>query len=686
MQALTIYVETEGYQDVVAGYVIWNEPNIQEQWFPGVAPNPAAYMTMLKSAYKGAKAGDPAAVIVSAPLAPTSDTPNIAINDLDYLAQLYDLGLADYADYIGMNGLGFQYDPDHDTGTAAFNFTRLKYMHDIMLSKGDTQHKVWALEVGWLRDSSYNMGAFEPFKVSAEQQAQFLLHAFEKARYEWHDWLDLMTIWNLDFNHYYPPTSNFHWYAIDGTLAESYFSNECWPTIQSIGNGKWNEASTWNQNRVPNDNDVVLIRSGYTVIGPELAQVKVLCNQGVLQSQAHKNMKLTASGIISNAGQILGSNGIARDAACGRPGSNIRLRGNPFQNSGTIQAGSGGDGQQCGGQGGYILIQGQDSTNHGTICAGHGGHVTGTNAGQAGNGGQALIWGKFFQYGGYLQNHGLTCGGNGGNGNPAATAPQQGGQGGTLKLISWPYVYLAGGQHYAGQGGQGSGGASNGRGGQVIIEPNLISLAGQGTEIRGEDVIIFGGDDFVLDLSNMDNASIVATQAIILAVGSGHIDLRGNTSPILQAGNQVVIKADTILADVEVATLVNAPQGVTTGGNQTLYDSTFIGPGWVSSKPGRTLPITLTLLNNTSAQQAYTLTVASHQNDWTVQDFPTNITLDGFDYRDLVLKLNIPDAITKANTITMTANSQNDKSIIVTEVELLEADKNLFLPIILKQR
>jgi hypothetical protein len=202
----------EARPEHVTGYVIWNEPNIKQQW-GGQAPDAAAYMAMLKAAYEGAKAGDPAAVIISAPLAPTADIAGEAINDLTYLGQLYDNGLADYVDYVGMNGLGFQYSPDYDPGAAAYSFTRLKYLHDVMVAKGDTIHKVWALEVGWLRDSQYDLGDFNPYKVSDEQQIQYVARAFRKAETEW-PWLDLIAIWNLDFDRHYPPTSNFYWYSL----------------------------------------------------------------------------------------------------------------------------------------------------------------------------------------------------------------------------------------------------------------------------------------------------------------------------------------------------------------------------------------------------------------------------------------------------------------------------------------
>ncbi len=241
MSRLTVHVKEDGYQDQVAGYVTWNEPNIRQQW-GGQAPSAAAYAALLQAAYEGAKAGDPAAVVVSAPLAPTGDQPGVAVDDLTYLGQLYDLGLANYADVIGMNGLGFQNAPGQDTGRPAYNFMRLKYLHDVMAAKGDAGRAVWALEVGWLRQSSYAMGSFEPYKVSAMQQAHYLQGAFKKAADEW-PWLKLMVVWNLDFNRYYPPTSTFHWYSSDDNpLAQVLLSDTDPPTYDATftpSGGAW---------------------------------------------------------------------------------------------------------------------------------------------------------------------------------------------------------------------------------------------------------------------------------------------------------------------------------------------------------------------------------------------------------------------------------------------------------------
>jgi hypothetical protein len=67
--------------DRKAYYVIWNEPNIRQGWGGQPLP-PGAYMSMLRAAYEGAEAGEPGAIIVSAPLAPTANMPDRALNNL----------------------------------------------------------------------------------------------------------------------------------------------------------------------------------------------------------------------------------------------------------------------------------------------------------------------------------------------------------------------------------------------------------------------------------------------------------------------------------------------------------------------------------------------------------------------------------------------------------------------------
>ena len=220
MAHLTQHIRLEGRAEHVLGYVIWNEPNIRDGW--GLSePDPEQYMTLLRAAYSGALRGDPSAIIISAPLAPTETGRGRGdINDLEYLDQLYDYGFRSYAHVVGMNGLGFDHDPYYDTGTVSYSFSRLKYLHDVMEDHGDTR-SAWALEVGWLADSELRMGEFEPFKVPRADQWQYVKDAFARAESDW-PWLDLIAIWNIGFSQHYPPTSNFYWYDL---LAPDLYSS-----------------------------------------------------------------------------------------------------------------------------------------------------------------------------------------------------------------------------------------------------------------------------------------------------------------------------------------------------------------------------------------------------------------------------------------------------------------------------
>jgi subtilisin family serine protease len=436
------------------------------------------------------------------------------------------------------------------------------------------------------------------------------------------------------------------------------------PTIQSVRNGDWNSRSTWNMSRVPNSSDIVLIQKNHYITGPTSAYLRGLCNHGQLWTGIRRSLDIRATSFISNYGQIKGKDGYAGTSSrCGETGSSITLRGYPFNNyaGATILAGAGGYSSKCGGQGGTVSIYARNTTNYGTICAGKGGN---SNS-QGGSGGWAYIWGKHRDYGrGFLKNKGLACAGNGGNGN-------YGGQGGTIKLISLPNVYLDGGKHYAGRGGQSS--RRRGSSGRVIIEPNIISLAGAGTKVEGGDITIFGGKDFVLDLSNMEPGAISAEGNITLAVGNdGAIDLRGITGNVLKAGGEIKIFADKIWLDegieleevMEATTIVVEPAKI-------LYEVSVTGPGTLLGQPGETLPIKITVANSGPEVDTYTLSV-SDSAGWSLGTLPATIMVEGLESSDLEFNVTLPSEVGEQDVITVTATSTADPTkIATTEIDVI---------------
>jgi hypothetical protein len=188
------------YGTRVAGYVIWNEPNLSTAW-GNRQVDAAAYMSMLHAAYTSAKAVNPAVTIVSAGLAPAQDGTGVA-GDLGYLQALYAAGLRDNCDIVGMNGLGFALPPDDTSDPNGYNFNRLAQLRQIMVNNGDAGKPAWALEVGWLADTTKDLGAFNSWKVPESRQAIYLRRAIDKAASEW-PWLAALFIWNLDFGNDY---------------------------------------------------------------------------------------------------------------------------------------------------------------------------------------------------------------------------------------------------------------------------------------------------------------------------------------------------------------------------------------------------------------------------------------------------------------------------------------------------
>ena len=81
------------YKGKIAAYQIWNEPNLQHEW-AGKPLSPAAYTALLKAGYTAIKAADPAALVLSAALAPNrGDSPdNMA--DPAFLQGMYAAGAA----------------------------------------------------------------------------------------------------------------------------------------------------------------------------------------------------------------------------------------------------------------------------------------------------------------------------------------------------------------------------------------------------------------------------------------------------------------------------------------------------------------------------------------------------------------------------------------------------------------
>lgn len=189
------------YRGSVRYYQIWNEPNIFPEWGDQPA-NPAAYVELLKIAYRRAKEADPDCVILAAGLAQTTEetAPEFGprnVSDLLYLQRMYEAGARGYFDIMGAMVYGLWTGPyDRRTSRDRANFSRVQLLREVMVRNGDADKPIWATEVGWNAMPADLQVPASYGRVSEEQQAVYAVEAYQRAEREW-PWMGVMNYWFL---------------------------------------------------------------------------------------------------------------------------------------------------------------------------------------------------------------------------------------------------------------------------------------------------------------------------------------------------------------------------------------------------------------------------------------------------------------------------------------------------------
>lgn len=197
------------YKGKVEYYQIMNEPNLESEW-NGQQVNPERYAELLKGAYQGIKAADPAAKVLAAPLAPTNATaPNM--NDLEFLDRMYKAGAGNYFDILAVQLYALGYSPDFRfiqpdpqfEGTQFIDLKRINLnrpasIHQVMIQNGDGNKPAWASEYGWVSvPSSWSEAQKQTNwgkSVTEQEQADYLVQGIERVRKEW-PWVGVINIW-----------------------------------------------------------------------------------------------------------------------------------------------------------------------------------------------------------------------------------------------------------------------------------------------------------------------------------------------------------------------------------------------------------------------------------------------------------------------------------------------------------
>ena len=193
---------------IVDAIEVWNEPNLIREWRGGLEFGGAGYMQLFAPAYNAIRTYSPSITIITAGLAPTSNIGTDAIDDRDFLGQMYANGLGNYQDIvIGLHPYGWGNAPDSrccgdagwDEDPHFYFLSNIEELRQISVENGHENLQMWVTEFGW---ATWDGIPNEPPELwmsfnTAQEQSDFAIRAFEIAQAI--PYLGPMMLWNLNF-------------------------------------------------------------------------------------------------------------------------------------------------------------------------------------------------------------------------------------------------------------------------------------------------------------------------------------------------------------------------------------------------------------------------------------------------------------------------------------------------------
>ncbi|NTU77879.1 MAG: hypothetical protein HGA45_00505 [Chloroflexales bacterium] len=198
--------------------VIWNEPNLRFEWGER-PPDPGAYAALLKVVYPAVKAAAPDAIVIAGALSPGTslDDGQTRMDDLQYLASLYDAQAGPFFDMWAVHAYGGQEPPWADPDPMRANFRRLELVRQLMDRFGDGEKRIIITEGG------YNDHPRWSAAVRPADRIRWTIATYEQARA--YPWLVAVALWQFSTpfsTRSYPDAWNF--VAPDGTPRAIYLA------------------------------------------------------------------------------------------------------------------------------------------------------------------------------------------------------------------------------------------------------------------------------------------------------------------------------------------------------------------------------------------------------------------------------------------------------------------------------
>lgn len=181
------------YHGKVSHIIIGNEPNLNYEWGYRITTY-QDYVDLLKVVYPVVKAANPDVVILAGALAPTLEPEGSpwGLNDLTYLAGMYEAGAAVYFDGLAVHAYGLTFPPETEPSPDLLNFRRVELVRQVMVERGDAAKSIFITETGWNDHPRWTMG------VRPGQRIQYTLDALRFAEANW-PYVEMMAIWAFRF-------------------------------------------------------------------------------------------------------------------------------------------------------------------------------------------------------------------------------------------------------------------------------------------------------------------------------------------------------------------------------------------------------------------------------------------------------------------------------------------------------
>jgi len=211
---------TERYALRVQAIEVWHWPNFWHEAGGRGRMDASVYVELLKQAYQTIKTTNAQMLVVSGAMTPAGNVGDLAIDDMDYLEQMYALGASNYFDALGANPSGYNCpaladwrtvtaeeadaDPRHGTFSNRHHswcfLGTMEGYRAIMVANGDQNKQIWPIEFGWAVTYSTDPGYEFARDNSHEEQARWIVEAYQWGSQQ--DWVGPMFLANLDFRIY----------------------------------------------------------------------------------------------------------------------------------------------------------------------------------------------------------------------------------------------------------------------------------------------------------------------------------------------------------------------------------------------------------------------------------------------------------------------------------------------------